>query len=517
VAQGQLLLEFDTNVLRYALGSYRDGVVDLSSVGRVDLPNDALERGVPTDPGQMAGLIRDLCQEHGLYANQVSVVLPLDAALVHVVELPIALSLDEAREQVLDPALGPQLPIPLIQTDFDLVPCHLPLRRTDDQQLLRRYLLVAVPRELTDKVLTTLELADLNLQRLELASLAALRLQQERIHALERAQFDLWLELMPGRTYCTVVADSGPVAQTTLVAIRDFPEPDLDDEQSAISLKEGLVGEDITVRDARYLPLSDLDLRVLVAEIQEFQARFAVDLPECHWSRLWLSGINSAHPLLEDLLGDQLDVGVQRIDPLADAQLGKVDYAQLLLSSGLSRLVGCGLGLMPQAKATDAGLVDDLSWQMVSDTPAFAALTVDEPITVDVVEIEPRDAASTGEEASVSEESPNVSDSNAGPDQRPDGDVENQSVHVDEESDGGEEDSASDVDAEKVEEWPSIQPIAEETDPMNLESAWPSIHPVERHQESAEQNVNSSFDVDESTGSLGELRFNDEDLISPSE
>ena len=366
VAQGQLLLEFDLGTLRYALGSVRDGVLDLSSVGRVDLPSEALERGVPTDPGQMAGLIRELCQEHKLYANQVSVVVPSEAALVRVVELPADLSIDQARDQLLDPALGLQLPIPLIQTDFDLVSCHLPLRRTGDQRLLRRYLLVAVPRELTGKVLQTMELADLNLQRLEVAQLAAMRLKQQQLRSLARAECDLWLELLPGRSICTVVADSGPVAQQTLVAIRDFPEPELDAEQSALSLSEGLHGEDITVRDSRYLPLSDLDLRVLVGEIKAFQESFAAGLPDCRWSRLWISGLNSAHPLLEELLLEQLELPVHRVDPLSDPQLGKVGFTRLLLSSGLSRLLGLAHGLLPQADDGVQG-VEDLAWLVESD------------------------------------------------------------------------------------------------------------------------------------------------------
>lgn len=376
VAQGQLLLEFDHGLLRYALGSARDGGLELSSIGRIDLPSEALERGVPTDPAQMAGLIRELCQEHQLYANQVSVVLPPDAALMRVVELPADLSLDQARERLLEPALGLQLPIPLIQTDFDLVPCQLPLRRTSDQQLLRRYLLLAVPRELTAKVLSTMEQADLHLQRLEVAPLASMRLKQQQLRSLARAEVDLWLELLPGRSVCTVVAASGPVAQQTLVAIRDFPEPDLDTDQSELCINEGLRGEDITVRDSRYLPLSDLDLRVLVAEIKAVQAQVMADLPDGLCSRLWISGINSAHPLLEDLLAEQLDLEVQRIDPLADPLLAKVSYARLLLCAGLSRLIGLALGVLPPQNDVLSQL-DDFSWQVESDHATVAGMEIE--------------------------------------------------------------------------------------------------------------------------------------------
>lgn len=360
------MLEFDHGLLRYALANLRDGALDLSRIGRIDLPAEALERGVPTDPAQMAGLIRELCQENQLYANQVSVLLPPDAALMRVVELPADLSIDQAREQVLDPAVGLQLPIPLIQTDFDLVRCDLPLRRTSDQQLLRRYLLVAVPRELTAKVLTTMERADLNLQRLEVAPLPSLRLKRHQLRALARAEVHLWLELLPGRSVCTLVAASGPVVQKTVVAIRDFPEPELDADQSELCISEGLTGEDITVRDARYLPLSALDLRVLTAEIKTFLEQALAELPGGHCSKIWISGINSAHPLLEELLAEQINLEVQRIDPLAEPALDKVSYAQLLLCAGLSRLLGLALGLMPQ-QDDGLGTPDDSLWEIRSD------------------------------------------------------------------------------------------------------------------------------------------------------
>ena len=373
VARGQLLLEFDLGTLRYGLGAVRDGVLDLSSIGRIDLPDEALERGVPTDPAQMAGLIREICQEHQLYAHQVSVVLPSEAALLRVVELPADLSIDQARETLLDPELGPQLPIPLSQADFDLVRCHLPLRRTSDQQLLRRYLLVAIPRELTGKILTTMELAELHLQRLEVAPMAGLRLKKQELTSLGRAEFDLWLELLPGRSICTVVSDSGPVAQKTLVSIRDFPEPELTSEQASLCVSEGLKIEDIAVGDSRYLPMSDLDLRVLAVQIREFQANFAAGLPECRWVRVWISGLNCAHPLLEELLQDQLELPVQRIYPLAEPQLGKVSYARLLLCSGLSRLMGLAMGLSLSEKQLQPSQ-DDSTWVLESDQSSLVEI-----------------------------------------------------------------------------------------------------------------------------------------------
>ena len=98
--------------------------------------------------------------------------------------------------------------------------------------------------------------------------------------------------------------------------------------------QRGFDGEDITVRDARYLPLSALDLRVLTAEIKTFLEQALAELPGGHCSKIWISGINSAHPLLEELLAEQINLEVQRIDPLAEPALDKVSYAQLLLCAG---------------------------------------------------------------------------------------------------------------------------------------------------------------------------------------
>lgn len=495
VARGQLLLEFDHGLLRYALGTVREGELDLSSIGRVDLPDAALERGVPTDPGQMAGLIRELCQEHQLFAHQVSVVLPTEAALLRVVELPAALSLAQAREQLLDPQMGLQLPIPLMQTDFDLVSCHLPLRRTADQQLLRRYLLVAVPRELTGKVLTTMELAELHLQRLEVAPLAAMRLKQQELRSLQRAEFDLWLELLPGRSVCTVVADSGPVAQHTLVAIRDFPEPELSAEQSQLCLKEGLTGEDITVRDSRYLPLSDLDLRVLVGEIQALQSSFSAGVSDCCWSRLWISGLNSAHPLLEELLGEQLDVTVLRVDPLVDPQLGQVGYARLLLCAALPRLVGLGLGLFPQQVLTE-GPFDDGAWQVETDPLLLEKepdLESEAEVESAALDVEVLDRA----EPALLLESPEPElEPEPEPELEPTVDLSSLSMEpldLNQEIDSLlSEESNQFIDLES-EAWPSIQESQGETvEPVVSESEWPSI----KQSEGIELGSNNSHESD---------------------
>ena len=518
VSQSQLLLEFDLGLLRFGVAKVRDGQLELFSVGRFTLPEEALERGVPTAPEQMALLLRQLCQEHQINANQVSVALPPEAAFQHVVDLPVELTLDQAREQVLDPAMGLQLPIPLIQTDFDLVPCGLPLRR-DGDRLYRRYLLVAIPSDFTTRVVLTMQLADLNLQRLELGPLAALRLESEALQQQGQGEFGLWLELQPGCTHGSVMAGSGPVALRRLVSIRDFPEPELTPEQSAMALSESLSGEEITVHDSRYLALSELDLRVLIAEVREWMEAFGADVPDLTWTRVWISGVNSAHPLLGEMLAEALQLPVQRVSPLETQDLVAVGCSMLLLKSGLARLVGLGVGCLPAATLAVADVVDS-SWHVAAATATLEPLDVvlEPVVSLDAEGVDAGDAQD-GEAAEISPQADEpeafVLESKA---------VEQEQAVDEADADDDDLPELLSLALEAPEQWPSIQPL--ESDPALNPSTWPSIHQEPDRRSAALSDEDAEEDVDEvmseaedevdvasvdaSDTPLGNLRFNDD-------
>ena len=92
-----LLLEFGASGLRYAEAAPSLDGIHFSHVSRVPLPEEALERGVPSDPAMMASLIQELCQEKGIPAHRAAVVLSPDVAYQRTVKLPPALTSEEAR------------------------------------------------------------------------------------------------------------------------------------------------------------------------------------------------------------------------------------------------------------------------------------------------------------------------------------------------------------------------------------------------------------------------------------
>ena len=378
VSKRYFLLEFNASSLTFAEARFGEAEVQFGHVSRVQLPEGAIERGVPSDPAKMAGLLKDLCREEQIYARRTAVVLPPEAAFTKLVDLPADLTLEEARAFAGNPSSGLQIPIPLQQTDFDLSPTSLPVKQVEGR-FYQTYFLTSIPQKLVDQLLETLQDAELELAQIDLAFACQSRLIASDIADLALGDYLLMLELLPDCTHLSVLAASGPVHLERLSAIREFPEPNLSREQSDAALDEVLTAEAITLADDRYLPLSELDLRVLIGEIRQAMGSFLQKVPACRWKGIALSGINSAHPLLSDLFVSAFRMPVHVIKPLGATGVGHVRCSQLLVYQSLGRLLGLGTGLLPKdvlVACSISSYADHHSFGPSTEIPAFISETI---------------------------------------------------------------------------------------------------------------------------------------------
>lgn len=345
ISKRVLVAEFGSDSLLLAEASLTQTGVQLSHVSSFALPPEALDRGVPAEPLQMARLIQDFCTEKKIPAHRAAVVLPPELAFQRLLELPASLTTEEAREYVLKPANGLQIPFPLTQTDFDLFPVSTPKEQqpTDDMRL---YMLTAIPEVLLDPIVETLQAADLELQLLELGSHSQLRNHAADLVTLASQQVDLMLELLPDCSNLMLVSCSGLLGSERLAAIRNLPEFGLDPDQLAVALESGLSAESLLLKEESYLPLSNLDLRVLVADLRASLERFHLKVPGAQIRRVILTGVNSSHPLLADLLSEMLGLSVVLARSTVVTGLAGLSMDSLLLQSGLGRLTGLALGLL---------------------------------------------------------------------------------------------------------------------------------------------------------------------------
>jgi len=365
VSKRILLIDFDATSITVAEAQILSGAITFSHVRRYSAPEEALERGVPAEPAKMATLIRGYCQEADIPAHRAAVVLPHDAVFTTVVQLPRSVPPAMALEHALDPASAVQVPIQLDQMDVDLMPLALP-GDTGDQ---RSYFLTAVPRKLVDRVLDTLQAADLEMVRLQVGVFAQLQHLADLLNNLASNAALLHLELLRDCTQATVLTQCGPIKVARLTAIRDFPEPP-EAVEGAVAASALNAEAQIIASDA-YLPISDLDLRRLNQEIRQIIEEFQAQYPALALTGVALAGVNSAHPLLDSLLQDALELPVQVSRPLATPGVGQFIPDGPMVLQGLGRLVGLGLSLVP----TSAGGV--LEQQVDASSPPVVETVVE--------------------------------------------------------------------------------------------------------------------------------------------
>ena len=494
--------------MRYAEASLSTEGIRFSHISRVPLPEEALERGVPSDPTIMATLIKAICQEKKIPAHRAAVVLSPEVAYQRVIKLPRDLTAEQAFAYICDPANAIPLPFPLDQTDFDLYPLN-----HHHGVDLQSYLLIAVPQPLIDSVINLLSDAGFELQALELGPFSLMRFLSDEIATLGESGLHLVLELLPDCSQLCVVGSSGPIRLDRLSAIRDFPDPDLDDEQRQEALSSGLSAESIVIEDERYLPISELDLRAVVRDVRAVISELKNQDDSFVVSGLTLSGINSAHPLLQDLFHESLDCPVQLMNPVLMPRVSGFTPDDLLVQAGLARLMGLGLGFLPREQLLNCS--EPVLLQQVASTPT-SSLHVDSLVDA---QNHPRQLQLTPLDVEVM---PVLTDGASRNFSAAEKLQKRASGNVLEEV----------VASEDEEEWPSVGleltekaeeeketagNVLEEVVASEDEEEWPSINAIPDLQvsesllEPQHSEPISSEAVSEDSSSLGELRFQDQD------
>jgi Tfp pilus assembly PilM family ATPase len=347
ISKRVLLIDFDLKAITVAEVQVRNEAITVDHIRRYPLPAEALERGIPTEPAQMAALIRAHCQDQDIPAHRAAVVIAPDAVFTTVVQLPAAVAPEDALAHALDPASAVQVPIQLDQTDVELLPLDLP--QSDPEQ--RSYFLTAVPRKLVDRLVETVDRAGLELLRLQMGTIAQLNLVAGVMAQLDATALLMHVELLDECSLVSLVSRYGPLKLVRLTAIREFPEPELEPEQQG-SEPAMVINESQIVASDRYLPLSEMDLRRLSLELKQLIRECELQYSWLQWHGVVLAGPSSAHPMLAPLLQEAIGLPVELSRPLAATGVGTVLVDQSMVLQSLGRLMGLGLSFLERSTAS---------------------------------------------------------------------------------------------------------------------------------------------------------------------
>ena len=492
VSKSFLLLEFARNTVTLVEASYSETDVKYTHLRRLQIPENAVERGVPSEPALMAELIKNLCKEEKIYAKRTAVVLPPEAAFCKLIDIPAELTIEEARAYANSSNSGIQIAIPLKQTDFDIVPTGFAIKTTADGKKLRTYYLTSVPKKLIDQLLTTMQLADLELHLIELGFFCQLRLMAADTAGLMPNQYLILLELLPDATHLTITGAFGPVAIERIAAIREFPQVELSSDGENAAIAEALSGEALALGNESYMPISELDLRVIIREVSNSITNFKQINANAEILGIALSGINSAHPLIDDLLTAGLNLPVEILRPIGATCVQSVSFKQLIVHQSIGRIIGLGLGLLPHDCLISCSITEK------ADHHSFDAITerdwISEPI-------EAEEQQEVEQEAVVQEELEVKLEVKAEAEDLKQEDVELPTLGL---MITKEETRVEQIE-EKIpeEEWPSIKNIAPE-EIEEEEEEWPSLglsfakEEAEEQETKAEQKEEKQPEVEES-------------------
>ena len=366
-----LLVELSSDSITLAEAQLKECTIDFSHVRRFALPDDAIDRGIPNEPRKMAQLLKNFCLESAIPAHRAAVVIPNEAIFTTVIQIPASIEARQALDYALSPDSGVQVPIQLETMDADLIPLEGLNLNVD----LRAYFLLAIPKKLVDRVLETLQFADLDLVQLQAGITAQLHHLISPINTLGTTDAILHLELNRDYTQLALVSSSGPVRLSRLTSIRNFPDPP-DEKGDEEDLHKDAAAR--LISDNSYLPLTELDLKRLVSEVNTFILNSKSQEPHLTISEIYVSGLNSAHPALVDVLKQMLNLQVYLVRPLLSPGVGQFSLHAPLVLADVGRLVGLGLSLLP--KTTHVPQSTDTSKQIHSTISQTASSMSDDSI-----------------------------------------------------------------------------------------------------------------------------------------
>ncbi len=125
------------------------------------------------------------------------------------------------------------------------------------------------------------------------------------------------------------------------------------------------IGEISKLDKSDYLPISKLDLKVLVKEIKSTLNNFFNVSEKNYNFKIALTGINSMHPNLSKILSECIKLPVYQFAPKSNLLLGDVNYiSEDFYDITFARLFGLGIGLLSNSEVkknktlTDSALVN---------------------------------------------------------------------------------------------------------------------------------------------------------------
>ena len=342
-----LILEFQKTQLIYSEVKVSKESIVITKLNKVDLPEDAVDRGVPLEPEKMSSLIKEICKEDKIFAKRTIFILPPEASFSKLINLPNNLNIHEARKYINNPDNSIQIPIPLKKTDFDLQITNLDEKKINKESF-KFFYLTTIPKKLTDQIIKTLDLSDLELQSIELNFLSQLKLLTSEISNLKSDEGFILLDLLKECSYVNFITKSGIIFTERITAIREFPQNLIKNEVLEDKSPNDISLEEIIYSHENYLPPSALDINSIFKDLNKILDLNDELLSKFKFKEIYLVGINSAHKQLNTVMEKKFKSSIKILRPVSNKNIDKINFNDFFIHQSLGSLIGASIGLKPK-------------------------------------------------------------------------------------------------------------------------------------------------------------------------
>ncbi|PYE01074.1 type IV pilus biogenesis protein PilM [Prochlorococcus marinus] len=375
ISKRYLLLEFNEDSLIYGELRIKNDQIYVNKLNSINIGVDAIERGTPVDTDLMSSFIKEIIDEENIWAHRIGIVLPPQAAFCKVIHLPSNLNSDQARDFVVNSKSGFQFPIPLNQTDYDLIPIND--FNSTNKANVQSYFLSSIPQKLIDNIIETLNKADLELSFLGLSFSALENLACSSINKLQSNQMILIIELCNECSHFYLYNKFGLVQVNTVAAIRAFPNPQENNIDSGISIEQNIINSD------EYLPISELDIKTLIKEIKHILSKLNMTNPNFKILEVLLSGRNSSYPNIAKLFQSTLEIKTSILRPINNELVEEIETSKPIISQDLGRIIGIGLNPLisdqPQTNKEKNNKKESLDSEFIKNNKAYLEFQSSQP------------------------------------------------------------------------------------------------------------------------------------------
>ena len=334
-----VLIEIGNDFFNIAIAKCENKQLLIKKIYRQNLPKEALEKSIPKDPVAFGTMISNVLQENKLPGQRVAILLPSDTCYTRLIEIPENINQENSKEYLEDPNSGIQIPISINNSDFDINLTSLPKKKVE-KKVFNKYFLSSIPKKNVNLILNTLKNANLELCSLQMSHICLANLLETEIQNLGKDNLLISVELLDEFTQFIIFDSSGPILLKRFGSIRSYPTI----EERALSNKEV---DNKKNQNNNYLPISKLDVKVLTREIKQSFNNF-LEINDLDMNgKVILTGRNSQHKNLVEVLGESLDMNVSLISPIGNNKLKEFDYnPEIIDQFSMSRIIGLGLSLL---------------------------------------------------------------------------------------------------------------------------------------------------------------------------